>query len=874
MLNKKDKLLAAAQKFLEKGSLDKALLEFQRAAQEDAKDTRTWLRIAEIHVKRAESAQATQVYLKTAELYVEQGFFQRAAAVYKNVLKLTPGHTEAHTKLAEVYRQLGLLSDSSQQYEQAAGALVRAGKPKEAMNALGQILEMNPDQVMIRVKIAEVAAQAGLTAEAVEEFGHAAEELEGQGRIDDFLRVAERLLQLQPDNLALGKRAAVRYMERGNPKAALAKLQACFNADAKDGETLQLLANSFAELGQTTKTVTVLRELAKVQEERRQMVERAATLQRIRALDPSGLPPDTAGNFFGESTASGAGPAGFDPDLPRSRSALPAAEPETPAAVPVAVNDRRTRREPTITFSELAVPPILAREPSDKFDLSGGQAALPSLDEEQINAEVARVITETDIFVKYGLVERAAEHIRKVFDLAPEHEDAQERLIAILVQLGRTAEAVEELGILADRRSLSDPTASERHLRRALELDPNAVGARHMLDRLLEHEAAAAGDIQELELNELDEIEDDLDLLPMVDAPETAGGFAVPPQTMALADSALEEVDDDLASEWGSAAGGEGATQIDAGFAAAGLAAAAPAPTRAATPAARAPYHPPSLDELEIEFDLPVAAAPKSSVAPAPAPLDPATLAELEQVDFFLEQGLPDEALAVLDDLGPKHADHPDVRARRERAQGPTLAAGFEEAQPTRLKSTGGDAGAVPRGPLTGDVSRAPVRDPAITPRAVVGSGAESDATTQRDLGIAYKEMGLFDAAIAEFSRLSEDPEYHVFALMMIGECYEAEGAFAEALLHYKKALNRPAVREDEATRLYFLLGRAFEALGDQGEALYFFEKVARRDAGFSDVAARVERLRRSGVAPVDRAGAEAEERRRAGAAGGPRGSR
>jgi tetratricopeptide (TPR) repeat protein len=106
---------------------------------------------------------------------------------------------------------------------------------------------------------------------------------------------------------------------------------------------------------------------------------------------------------------------------------------------------------------------------------------------------------------------------------------------------------------------------------------------------------------------------------------------------------------------------------------------------------------------------------------------------------------------------------------------------------------------------------------------------------------------------------------------MMIGECHEAEGAFGEALLHYKKALNRPSVREEEATSLYFALGRAFEALGDQGEALYFFEKVARRAPGFADVAGRVERLRRSGVAPIDRTGAD--DRRRVGG-GTTRGSR
>src|SRR5215207_5967803 len=207
-MSKKDKHLAAAQKFLEKGTLDKALAEFQRAAVEDAKDTRTWLRIAEIHVKRNESAQATQVYLKTADLYVEQGFFQRAVAVYKNVLKLSPGHTDAHFKLADVYKQLGLFSDAAQQYEQAATTLQRTGRLKEALGALSQIVEMNPDQVTSRVKLAEVAAQAGEHEDALREWGRAAEQLDAQGRTDDWLRVAERLLTLQPDNFGLMKKVA------------------------------------------------------------------------------------------------------------------------------------------------------------------------------------------------------------------------------------------------------------------------------------------------------------------------------------------------------------------------------------------------------------------------------------------------------------------------------------------------------------------------------------------------------------------------------------------------------------------------------------------------------------------------------------------
>ena len=91
MVSKKDKYLAAAQKFIERGQFDKALAEYAKVVQEDAKDARTWLKMAELHAKRGANAEASEIYLRTGDLYVEQGFAQKAVAVYKNVLKLSPG---------------------------------------------------------------------------------------------------------------------------------------------------------------------------------------------------------------------------------------------------------------------------------------------------------------------------------------------------------------------------------------------------------------------------------------------------------------------------------------------------------------------------------------------------------------------------------------------------------------------------------------------------------------------------------------------------------------------------------------------------------------------------------------------------------------
>jgi tetratricopeptide (TPR) repeat protein len=129
-------------------------------------------------------------------------------------------------------------------------------------------------------------------------------------------------------------------------------------------------------------------------------------------------------------------------------------------------------------------------------------------------------------------------------------------------------------------------------------------------------------------------------------------------------------------------------------------------------------------------------------------------------------------------------------------------------------------------------------------PRAIVAGGEAIDLSTHADLGIAYKEMGLYDAAINEFKQLTHDPRREVFALTMMGECYEAKGSLTEAVLRYKRALNCDQVTETENLDLYFLLGGAFERLGDVGEALYFFEKVMKRDPKFRDADQKVAALR------------------------------
>ncbi|HEY0986779.1 MAG TPA: tetratricopeptide repeat protein, partial [Kofleriaceae bacterium] len=277
----------AARKFVDKGQIDKAVKEYLRIVHEDPKDVRVWLKIGDLYAKKGAKQDAIETYLKVARFYSDQGFFLKAVAVYKQILKLDPRLVDVILKLAELYRQLGLMSDAMQHFESVAAHFHREGNTKEALATVKKLVDLDPENIATRIKLAELYSKERLIDEAATEFSVACEQLRRQGRQDDFVKVAERLLWHKPDNQALNRELAGLYLRRNDPRRALQKLQACFKADPRDVETLGLLAQAFQALEQKAKTVSVLKELARIHVENKQREQAGDVFRRILEFVPS-----------------------------------------------------------------------------------------------------------------------------------------------------------------------------------------------------------------------------------------------------------------------------------------------------------------------------------------------------------------------------------------------------------------------------------------------------------------------------------------------------------------------------------------------------------------------------------------------------------
>jgi tetratricopeptide (TPR) repeat protein len=119
----------------------------------------------------------------------------------------------------------------------------------------------------------------------------------------------------------------------------------------------------------------------------------------------------------------------------------------------------------------------------------------------------------------------------------------------------------------------------------------------------------------------------------------------------------------------------------------------------------------------------------------------------------------------------------------------------------------------------------------------------EEDAGAHYDLGVAYKEMGLLNEAIAEFQKSVRTPVYKARSYEAIGQAFLEQKKFELAAEALQRALREDDLSDDELVGVLYLLGYSMEALGDRTEAITYYRRVIGVDAKFRDAIARLNAL-------------------------------
>lgn len=127
-------------------------------------------------------------------------------------------------------------------------------------------------------------------------------------------------------------------------------------------------------------------------------------------------------------------------------------------------------------------------------------------------------------------------------------------------------------------------------------------------------------------------------------------------------------------------------------------------------------------------------------------------------------------------------------------------------------------------------------------PRSVkFGSDLEtSDAQSHYDLGVAFKEMGLFDEALNEFRQAATDPERKVECLALQGACLRDKGDVVTAETVLRSLLN-PGLAIRDLCAVKYELALTCAVVGKHEEATALLGEIQQVSPGFRDVRSRLD---------------------------------
>ena len=119
----------------------------------------------------------------------------------------------------------------------------------------------------------------------------------------------------------------------------------------------------------------------------------------------------------------------------------------------------------------------------------------------------------------------------------------------------------------------------------------------------------------------------------------------------------------------------------------------------------------------------------------------------------------------------------------------------------------------------------------------------DEDFDSHYDLGIAYREMGLIDEAIAEFQKALRGATNRIRAYEALGQCFIDSHQYDVAISILGRALREPGMEDEDLIGVLYLLGYASEEGRKPRDAAAYYHRVFAIDIDFRDVSKRLKQM-------------------------------
>ncbi|MEA3465383.1 MAG: tetratricopeptide repeat protein [Thermodesulfobacteriota bacterium] len=258
---KKDKILAAAQKYLQKNNLARAIKEYLKVVEMDAKDVRSRKKLAELYSRTGNIEDALTHYAIVATYYADNTFFLKAIAVYKLMQKLAPEHLAYTLKLAQLNEQQGLVGNALSEYRTLLLGYEASEKNEDVAKTLNRMRELDPENISIGVRMAEFYARVGDKGAAQKEFIAVEQKLSQLGNYKQLQKLYEHFMAVWPDDVATKMGYGRVMIDYGEPLGGVQYLIKLQRQYPKESQVLFMLSRGFRKCSEFKRELECLERL-------------------------------------------------------------------------------------------------------------------------------------------------------------------------------------------------------------------------------------------------------------------------------------------------------------------------------------------------------------------------------------------------------------------------------------------------------------------------------------------------------------------------------------------------------------------------------------------------------------------------------------
>jgi tetratricopeptide (TPR) repeat protein len=197
------RLKKQAAEFEQKRQFDKALAKYRQVLDEvvgdlSEADIALYNRVGDLLLRQGNVADAVNHYERAVDLYADGGYFSNAIALCNKILRTAPGRSGVYYKLGKISARKGFISDAKQNFLEYAERMRKSGELDEAFRALKEFADLCPDQDDIRIMLADQLAREGRKEQAVEQLQMLYEKANAEGRATEAKAVVDRMRAIDP----------------------------------------------------------------------------------------------------------------------------------------------------------------------------------------------------------------------------------------------------------------------------------------------------------------------------------------------------------------------------------------------------------------------------------------------------------------------------------------------------------------------------------------------------------------------------------------------------------------------------------------------------------------------------------------------------